>query len=462
MKTLISLLLSASLLTACSESSKSVNLRDAAPAPAPSTGNKPTEKPGTPTPTPTPEETAPDQPGEESPTSPSPTPTPAPIAVRAARFICETQLNNSRSFNTLRADSVSNFMMPSLVPSMNGIKVNYVKSAVPLTSDGSIVFFILRAQEDGFTPWKIYKATGNLLSTTANMEVLSNYQGIPPKGGYAYENLKMDRRILGANIKRSAYVYPADNGTYFWESLKGTKFSVPFNADSSFNPTFVGGDDYLRFDQETSDRVLTQKFYHFDTKKTLSLPSPVDSKDNQLFGYVNAAKNTLYWVEGRPEGTWKVRAISLNTPAKGMTLGTLSGTASAIRLPMVFVEHKGESLLAYNEELMGTDRSGLPILKNASIQLVNLSAKQAKITAVKSVPYSDEIKGTARHAAVLNGGILAGLFLEPISGRLYSTNLAGGGLASFDLNENTWSTHGMVGSVFGCFSPEWGIEVINE
>jgi hypothetical protein len=452
---LFSVLLSASGMVGCSNSNNSVPLRDNTAAPAPGQQNKPGEKPGAPTPTPTPGN--PPTPIDE----PKPTPTPTLVASRVARFICETQLSPSRSFNTLRGDSVNNFTMPSLVPAINGLKVNYVKSAVPLQSNGNTVFFVMRGQEDAFTPWKIYKATGNLLNSSASIQVLSNYEGIAPKGGYAFENLKMDRRILGANVKRSAYVYPNDSGVYVWESLKGSNFAIPFNANESFNPTFVGGDDYVRFDQENGG-VLTQKFYQFDNKKTLSLPSPADSRDHQLFGYVNAAKTTIFWVEGRPDGQWKLRMAPLNALSKGTTLGTLPGIASSVRLPMAFLDFQGDTTLAYNEEVTDMDRNGLPTLKTAVIHLVKASAKQAQITSSKSVPYSDEIKSMAQNSTVLGGGILAGVFLEPISGQLYATNLAGGGLASFDPRSNTWSAHGMVSSSWGCYNPEWGVEVTNE
>lgn len=443
-----------SLIVGCSNSNSSVSLRDGG-TPPPSTGNGPSEKPGAPNPTPTPGDNTPDNPG----TQPTPAPTPTPAATRVARFICESELQNARSFNTIRGDAVSNYMMPSLIPTVNGHSVNYAKSPVPLSSNGTTVTFLLRAQEDDFTPWKVYKATGNLLSSSANLQVLSSYQGVPPKGGYAYENLKLDRRILAANSKRSAYLYPTSSGTYTWESLKGSSFTVPFNADSAFNPTFIGGDDYLRFDQERNGGpTLTQKFYSFNSKKTISLPSPADSRDNQLFGYINAQKTTVFWVEGRPEGTWKVRAMGLSS-GKSSTLGTLPGTSAAFRLPMVFVDYQGESLLAYNEEQVGADKNGNAVLKTAVIHLVKVSSKLMKITGDKTIPYSDELKTSASTPQALAEGILSGLLFEPISGDLYAPILTAGGLASFGLESNTWKTHGMVAKVYGCFNPEWGVEV---
>lgn len=456
--TLLSVLLFASFMVGCSDSNKSVQLRDSAPAPAPGSENNPGEKPGTePAPAPTPE-----APGEE----PIPGPIPGEPGLgsnRVARFICETQKVESRSFNTMRGDAISNFQMPSIVPYFNGKPFTWVKSAIPLQSNGNTVFFVMRGQMDPFSPWKIYKATGRLLDSAANVEVLSNYPGLPSKGGYAYENLNMGRDVLSANVKRTAYLYPANDGTYTWENLKGSKLTVPFKANRSFNPTFIGSDDYLRFDQEgSSSGAITQKFYHFDSKKTISLPSPAESRDSQVFGYIDVSKKNLFWVEGRPESSWKVRMSSLSNPSKGVTIGTLPGEASAIRLPMTFMDRGGETILAYAEELRGTDQTGRVFLKSAAIHLVKVSATQAKITSEKAISYSDEIKNSAAMEAVVRSGILAGLFLEPLSGRLYAINLPNGGLVSFDLNGNFWRVHGGVSISYGCYNPQWGVEVTNE
>lgn len=456
----ISILISASLVVGCSEANKSVSLRDANQAPN-GGNNTPGEKPGSPVATPTPGQNNPGTPGEEP--TPAPTATPAPVVTRTARFICEGETKNSRSFNTLSGDAVPNFQMPSLVPYINGQPLMYSKAPVPLQSNGEVVTFIMRGQEDAFTPWKIYKATGNILDSRANLQVLSTYPGFPPKGGFAYENLKLGRDILGANVKRTAYLYPAESGTYTWENPStGKSFSVPFNANTSFNPTFIGGDDYLRFDQERDGLgVLTQKFYHFPSTTIISLPAPADSRDSQLFGHVNGSKTTLFWIEGRPNGVWKIRAMTLGS-SSAVTVGTLPGNAAAIRLPMTFIDTPTTTLLAYAEEEVGVDKSGRSFFQTAVLHLVSASAKQVKITADTAVPYSDELKNTALEAAAMNGGILGGVIYEPISGRLYSPVLSAGGLASFDLNSRTWRTHGMVARIFGCFNPQWGVEVTHE
>lgn len=457
----LTLLFSASLFVGCSDGNKSVSLRNASPAPG---NNTPGEKPGSPAPTPTPAEPTPGTPGEEP--TPAPTATPQPAPSRVARFICEGETNNSRSFNTLNSEAVSNYQMPSLVPYISGQPLKYSKSPVPLQSNGEVVTFIMRGQEDDFTPWKIYKATGNILDSRANLQVLSSFAGTPPKGGFAYENLKLGREILSANLKRTAYLYPTADGTYTWESLAtGKNFSVPFNANTSFNPTFIGGDDspYLRFDQERDGLgVLTQKFYHFDSKKIISLPAPADGRDSQLFGHVNGSQTTLYWVEGRPNGVWKIRALNLNSPSTAFTVGTVPGNPAAIRLPMTFIDTPSTTLLAYAEEEVGVDKSGRSFFQTAALHLVSASAKLVKITADTTVPYSDELKNTALNAAAMNGGILGGVFFEPISGRLFSTVLSAGGLASYNLNSRTWRTHGMIARTFGCFNPQWGVEVTHE
>lgn len=450
------------LLISCGGNTNSVRLQDNIPTPEENNPNNPGEKPEQPTPSPTtaPEEPTPTPSGQ----SPSPSPTPSPSSDRVARFICEGERQKeTRSFNTLRGDVVSNYVMPSLIPYVGSRHVLFVKSPVPLQSDGTSVFFILRAKEDGLTPWKVYKATGDLFASKAKLQVLSNYPGAPPKGGYVYENFKLERRILGANVKRSAYVFPDDNGTYLWESLRGTKFALPFSAETAFNPVFVGGDDYVRFDQERAGTsTLTQKFYHFDSKKTLSLPPPVDAKDSQLFGYMNNQKSTLYWVEGRPEGTWKLRALSLRDTAKVSNLGTLPGTPTNIRLPMVILESKGEPLVAYNEEEVGVDKNAQTYLKLGAIRLVKANSQLGKISSTTSVDYSEELKRSAKDVFTLKEGILGGLLLEPLSGKLYASILSAGGLASFDLRTGTWQTHAMFAKVYGCFNPDWGIEVIND
>jgi len=454
--TLLSILLFASFVVGCSDSNKNVQLRDGTQTPAPGSGNNPGEKPGT-SPTPVPPQ-GPGTPGEE----PIPV-APTPVSDRVARFICETQSADSRSFNTMRGDAISNFQMPSIVPYFNGMPFTWVKSAVPLKSDGNTVFFIMRGQMDQFSEWKIYKATGRLLDSAASVQVLSNYPGVPNKGGYAYENMNLNRDVLGANVKRDSYVYPANDGTYTWENVKGSKLTLPFNANRSFNPTYIGGDDYLRFDQEGSDSgVITQKLFSFPNKKTISLPSPAQSRDSQVFAYIDAAKKNIFWVEGRPDGSWKVRTASLSNPGKGVTLGALPGDAASIRLPMTFLERGGETILAYGEEVRGTDQYGRITLKNASVHLVKVSTSQAKILSDKTVPYSDEIKNGALMEAVIRTGILGGFFVEPLSGRLYAINLPNGGLVSFDLNGNVWRVHGGVSISYGCYNPQWGIEVTNE
>jgi len=456
---LLPLLLSASLVVGCAENDKSVSLRDTTTAPG--NDNIPGEKPSTPVTKPTPAEDI--LPGPITTPTPKPIPTPA-RASRVARFICEGETKNARSFNTLSGDAISTYQMPSLVPYINGKPIMYSKAAVPLQSNGEVVNFIMRGQEDAFASWKIYKATGNILSSRANLQILSNYPGFPPKGGYAYENLKIGRDVLGANVKRTAYLYPANDGTYTWRSLAtDNSFTVPFNASNSFNPTFIGGDDYLRFDQERAGLgVLTQKLFHFDSKRIISLPAPADSRDSQLFSHVNGSKTTVFWIEGRPNEVWKIRAMSLSSPGSGKTVGTLPGNPAAIRLPMTFIDTPSSTLLAYVEEEVGVDRAGRAVLMTSALHLISASAKQAAITNTSVASYPEALKNTALEAAAMYGGILGGVFYEPISGRLYSSILSAGGLASYDFNTNTWRTHSMIARTFGCFNPQWGIEVTHE
>lgn len=457
--TLFSVLLSAVLVAGCSNDNKSVALRDGTATPAPGEQTKPSnpgEKPGSsPVPLPSPGDvTNPGAPG----TQPTPTPTPAPVTTRVARFMCEGAM--SKSFNTLRSDAVANFQMPILSPAVGNFPMNWVSSAVPLQSDGNTVFFVMQGQEQLGSPLKIYRATGNLLSGVANVQVLSSFAGVPAQGGFPYENLKLSRRVLSANWKRTAYLYPATDGTYTWESLKGSKFTVPFNANDSFNPEFIGGDDYLRFEQERQGYgTVTQKFFNFVTKKTFSLPDPLDDKDSQLFGYIDSSKKNLYWVEGRLDGTWKIRMTSVSSPTKGVTVGTLSGTS--VHLPMTFVDRGSETVLTYVEEQFATDDRNRLFLKSGAIHVVKVSASQVKITSEKTVPYSEEIKNGSLNPTVLAGGVLNGLFVDPISGRVFSTFSAVGGLVSFDLNSYSWRTHGAI-SGSACYNPAWGIEVTNE
>ncbi len=455
--TLFSVFLSAVLVTGCSNGNKSVALRDGTATPVPGEQTKPSNPGGQPgsTPAPLPSPGDGTNPGAPD-TPPTPTPTPAPAAKPVARFLCEGAM--SKSFNTLRGDAAPNFQMPSLTPSVNEIPMYWVSTGTPLQSDGNTMFFIMQGQEQFQGPLKIYRSTANLLSGAATAQVLSNFPGVPPLGGFPYENLKMSRHILSANWKRTAYLYPATDGTYTWESLKGSKFTVPFNANESFNPEFIGGDDYLRFEQESSG-TLTQKFYNFNTKKTFSLPDPVDSKDSQLFGYIDAAKKNLFWVEGHLGGPWKIRMTSVSSPTKATTLGTLSG--SAVRLPMTFADRGGETVLVYIEEQLGTDSRERTFLKSGTIHVVGISAGQAKITSEKTVSYSDEIKNSPMNPRAIENGVLSGLFVDPMSGRIFSSFSAVGGLVSFDLNSFSWRTHGAL-SGSACNNPAWGIEVTNE
>jgi hypothetical protein len=129
---------------------------------------------------------------------------------------------------------------------------------------------------------------------------------------------------------------------------------------------------------------------------------------------------------------------------------------------MTFIDTPSTTLLAYVEEEVGADKAGRSFMQTAVLHLISASAKQVKITADTAIAYSDELKNTALDPAVMRGGILGGVFFEPTSGRLYSTILSAGGLASFDLNSNTWRTHGMIAISYGCFNPQWGVEVTHE
>ncbi len=404
----------------------------------------------------------PDKPAEgNKPVAPAPSPT--PTKEKIARIICESQPKDAMTFNTLRSDVVSSYVMPSLTFYVNNQSVLRVKSPVPLQSDGEQAFLVLRAQEDNFTPWKIYKTNADLLTSRGDLQVISNYQGLNQKADYAYQAVKLENRLLTANVKRTAYVYPNDTGTYIWESLKGTKFAVPFTADNAFSPSFTGGDDYLRFDQTAVGGItLIQKFYNFDSQKTLSLPMPDDSKDFQLFGYINTAKSAVFWAEGRPDGVWKLRSMSLNSLGKASTLGILPGNARNIILPMVITESQGDLLVAYGEEELAQDQSNQLYLKTSVLHLVKASSELVKLTDIKTIEYPEEIKNTAKTQATLPQGVLRSLFFEPISGKLYASIVSQGGLASFDFEKNTWETHAMVANIFGCLNPEWGIETTHE
>lgn len=467
MKKLILVIFFAGLMVSCSDS-KTVNLRDSQ--------NSNVDERGNPTPTPSPSPTVspspsptPGTPGDDNGdgddngggddrNTPTPTPTPVLPSEKVARIYCESESTPVRSFLTLRSDVWTDYMMPTITPYIEDRYVVAVKSPVPLQSDGEQSFIIVRALEDDtLANWKIYKSNVNLPSARADLQPISNFGSPSQATGYAYKNLKLEPTLVTANFKRTAYVYPNDSGAYVWENMKGTKMVLPFSANSSFSPFFTGADDYLRFDQNNGARTgLIQKLYNFNTKKTLSLPTPADSKDSQLFAYINDARTTVYWVEGRPETSWKIRSMGLGTSQRSATLLTLTGKNSNIALPMVFAELNGVVTLAYSEEELGQDKNRLPYLKEANLHLVKIS--QGKATD-EVVAYSDELKNLTKNALDLNRGILRGLFFEPISGKFFASGLPVGGLASFDPKNNSWATHAMISSVFSCLNPQWGIEV---
>ncbi|WP_413288587.1 hypothetical protein [Bdellovibrio sp. HCB337] len=454
------LLVATNLILGCAPSNKVVQLKDPS-KPEQVDGNGNSQKPE-PTPDTSPTPAEPGDGGDPVPTPPAiPTPTPIPDVSRVARIMCESQPYDGRAFNTLRADVFSSYIMPTITPYVNGRYVLRVKSPVPLQSNGREGFVVMRAQEDEFSPWKIYKSSANLLTQKADLQVLSNFEG-PVYGSLhpyldVYRNLKMEAQFLTANFKRSAYVYPNDKGTYIWENMKGSRIVLPFNASESFSPFFVGADDYVRFDQlSATGGALTQKFYNFDTKSTISLPAPIDSKDSQLFGYVNAAKTTIFWVEGRADGAWKIRSIGLRAGSKAVTITTLPGNPRSVVLPMVFLDH-GETVLAFSEEESVRDTRGQASIVTATLHLVTASAKQLKVLNTQSIPYGDDFKMYAKPGSP--EGILRNLFLEPISGKLYASNIPKGGLISFDLKNKSWGIHAMYESVFGCLNPQWGLEV---
>ncbi|MGZ3747021.1 MAG: hypothetical protein ACXWRE_06630 [Pseudobdellovibrionaceae bacterium] len=441
-------------LLGCTGSHNTLVLRDpSAPnSPAPGEMTRPdrVNKPQGPATGPTP----------ERPTQPLP---PSHSVKKIARIICESQAKDGMTFNTLRGDVVSGYMMPSLTLFVNNQSVLRVKSPVPLRSNGEQAFLILRAQEDNFTPWKIYKTKADLLTSRGVLQIISNYPGFTQNAEYAYQNLKLENRLLAANGKRTAYVYPNDAGNYVWESLKGSHLTLPFSADNAFSPSFIGEDDVLRFDQVTeSGLTLTQKFYNFKTRKILSLPAALDSQDFQLFGYINSAKTSLFWIEGRPDGFWRLRSMALSSSGESITLGVLPGNARNVILPIVLTESKGELLIAYAEEELAFDKHEQPYLKTSVLHLVKANARLGKLTNSKNIDYAEEIKSAPQAQPVLSQEILRGLFLEPLSGKLYASIVSQGGLASFDLKRNTWETHAMVASIFSCLNPEWGIEISHE
>lgn len=460
-KMTVFLLLLTCLLTSCS-GPKTVALRETEPPPAKdqTTPTKPSPSPGT---SPSPQE--PGSGGNGSLPNPTPNPDqpPLPNTGKVARIFCESQPVDARSFNTLRADVYSNFITPSVTSYVNGKPVTYVKSPQPLQSDGATALLILRAQEDFFSSWGIYKSSVDLYHSQAELQKISGFSKPAKNAQFIYNQLKLENRILTANLKRTAYVYPNDKGAYVWENLKGSRFVLPFSAESSFSPQFVGDDAYLRFDNLTSgDRGLTQKFYHFDSKKTWSLPSPADRNDSQLFGHVNASKTTIYWIEGRPGSSWKLRSIGIKSGAKALTLATLPGNPQSLVLPVEMLSFKDETLVASLEEEVALNSHAQMYFKTASLHLLKVDSKKSQMISAKTTPYSEELTRMVKMETDFKQGLLRNLFYEPISGKLYASNIPKGGLVSFDFNKNSWSTHGMVGNVFGCLNPQWGLEVLDE
>jgi hypothetical protein len=447
------LILSTSFLVSCSDSNP-VNLREEKPPVAEGPGQtKPEPTPGT--------SPAPENPGDDSGTLPTPppavSPTPTAPAGKVARIFCEATHEDSRSFYTLRSNVGSTFTMPSIVSYVDGHPAIRTKSPLPLQSNGAEVSGVLRAQEDFMSPWKIYRTSVDLVNARANLQLISNFADTSKKAQAAYDALKLENTFLAANHKRTAYFYPNSSGTYVWESLSGRNFTLPFSAESSFSPEFVGNDDYLRFDQAAANsQTLTQKFYSFDNKKTVSLPSPLESKDSQLFGYINSAKTAIFWVEGRPEGTWKLRSVGLAAGSKSVTLATLAGTPKSLVLPMVFFEQHGNVQLAYSEEESAQDRNGQVYFKTAALHLVKVNT--GKVLGNQSFAYSDELKALMTTPQDYNHGLLRSLFMEPVTGKLFASIIPKGGLVSFDPDTNTWETHGMLGRLYSCLNPHWGIE----
>jgi hypothetical protein len=446
LSTLLALGLSCLIFTACTSSS-SIPL--AGPGGAP---ENPGEQGGDAKPTPTP------TPGTSPAPSPTPgqgqNPTPTPVAEKLARMYCMPgAVNGVPNIHTLTGNAVEDYNMANLDFYLeDGTKAAAVKFPVALKSDGREGTLLLKAKfdTDASTPWKIYKAKIDFLKERGTLELVSSYSDEPNALPYDRQYLDLPLKMVDANGSRGAFVYPNIKGSYIIETLEGKKTDTGVSAERNGNPKFIR-DSWIVFDQVTSGFKITQKFYSLKSGKASSLPSPSDSGDYQLFGYVNT-QGTFFWLEGRPGGTWKLKSSG---GSKSSTLATLPGDAKKIRLPAVFFEDQGQVRFAYLEENITTDNKGLFFAETGVLHVLAVSSS-LKVTESKKAEYSDRIKLMIKNA---DRKLLRSLFFEPVSGNLYASVVGEAGLASYDLDKDRWSVHGTSDA---CLYPNSGIEETHE
>jgi hypothetical protein len=426
-------------------SSSSVPLAPATPPPA-APGQPGEQKPD---PSPTPGDGTQPTPG---PGQPTPTPTPAPVKTTAARIFCMPNAGDSAypQIASLRGDAVENYKGFNISFQLkDGTKAAGVRYPVALQSDRRQSTALVEATFSGDdTHYKIYKSVINLSSGLGTLELISSNTTVPNKFPYISDNLDIPMKFMDANQSKTAFVYPNDRGTFVLASDKGGKTSLPFSSDHYANPKF-SGDAYIAFDQQISGYKIAQKFYAVKSGKTVSVGSASDSRDYQLFGFASS-QGGYFWFEGRPGNGWKIKA---SRGSGATTVATLSGSASDIKLPGVIFERHGQVYAAYLEEQIGTNKQGGFEAKIGRMHIIKISSS-FKVLDSKTVEYSDRMKrmlvpGT--HDPV----ILGDLFFEPISGQLFASIPRKGGLASYDLDNETWNLHAILDT---CLNPSWGIE----
>jgi hypothetical protein len=444
---LISLLLSVALFVACTSSS-SVPLQGPSNPPGKNPGEQGGEAQPTPTPSPNPSPT----PGKE------PSPTPPPASQKVARVYCTGNPSGNSSLHMLPANASENFYINEVrLFTADGTKAEDLKNPTPLTSDGIESFLIVKAKmiAKQNEPWKIYKAHVDILKKDGTLELLST--SAEEANQYAYDQLKLVANTLGANGSRNAYVYPNSKGGYVLEDMSGGKSVLPFTAESSSNPQF-SGNSWIAFDQEARNYSIVQKFYSVKSGKTVSIPSASESRDYQLSGFVSS-KGTFFWIEGRPSNGWKLKSSSSGS---AVTVASLAGSVKNIVLPAVIFERNGQVNLAYLEEDIAFDTRAKPFVKTGLLHVLTLSSS-LKVLDNKSIEYSEDLK----NMILKNIGdqqapkLLRSLFFEPLSGQLYTSVVAMGGLASYNLEEGSWALHGS-NDFNGCLNPAWGVEVPRE
>lgn len=387
----------------------------------------------------------------------------ASAATEVARIYCENETKDASLFWTMRSDSSNRYKPPGLsFQDAGGNRIRNISNPIPVRSDNltAELFFVgeLATGENA-----LYKANVDIPYRTSQVQKIFTLAPAPSTIVEAFAAWDMPRRQVA--LSKNLFAASRTKGTFEVidaKSLKTVK-AWKIDADQMLNPEFSSDGKWVKLEIFDNRNLYSTRLFSLTSDEVLSLPA--SGRQTQV-GLSFIGNNAVAWTESdtfsaQTDKVLTLKAADFSELRKGQSRTLFTEKSKFLRALRVFEDGKGDYFtVSLKEEYLVQTNSPEKTLTKGEVLLISIS-NRLSVSSTVSYTYDPTFYYLGKSLAHTPYGVLSNTAFNPYANQIIFSLGFRGGLASLDLNNKTWSFHG-VNMANICYNPVIGAEVTND